>query len=139
MGQLRRPSQVTKQKRSGKFDSYNPLNASREIVLKEACNLELDRLPSSVPNNLLGDQAKHCSYHKNQGHNRKECFKVKDLLLEHVRLEPLNYFISRSENSQDKAQVGAGVKGDQAGDKVVKREAYAELVPREKQGKNYLT
>jgi len=35
-----------KRKRSGKFKNYTPLNAKKEVVFQEACNLELVQLPS---------------------------------------------------------------------------------------------
>lgn len=64
--------------------------------------MELICLTSLAPNNPLGYQAKHCNYHRNQGHSTEECFKVKDLLEELVRSGALNRLIYRIENNRDR-------------------------------------
>jgi len=82
-----------KRKRLGKFQKLHPLNASREIVLREPCNLKLVCMPTQSPNNPLGDPIRHYNYHQNQGHSTEEYFKVRELLEELVPSGALNRLI----------------------------------------------
>jgi len=65
-------SWIPKRIKPGKYDRYTLLNATREVVLREACNLELVRLPRSRPSHLVADPSFRCNYHKNIGHNTEQ-------------------------------------------------------------------
>jgi len=73
-----------KRVRPGKYDCYTPLNATRETVLQEACNLELIRLPRPGRPQPGADPTLRCSYHQSIRHSTKESTKVRDLIGELV-------------------------------------------------------
>lgn len=86
--------------------------------------MELVHLSPPTPNNPLDDQAKHCSYHRNQCHNIEEFFKVKEPLKKLIRSGALNCFRLTTTMTGGKVEVVV-VEGE--ANIVAKQEARAEL------------
>ena len=71
-----------KRKRIGRFDSYTPLNASRDVVIQEAYNLELVRLLQPMESPPSIDPTKRCWNHQNYDRTTEECIKVCNVIEE---------------------------------------------------------
>lgn len=91
-----------KRRWSRKFENCTPLNATGEVVLRKACNLNLVWLPSLTSNNPSSDPAKHYIHHQNQGDNVEKCFKLKDFLEELVGLGALIHFIHQVHHNHNR-------------------------------------
>jgi len=72
-----------------------PLNTTREVVVQEACSLDLIRLPRPGRSQPRPDPALRCSYHQNIGHITEECTKVKDLIEELIQSSALARFVQK--------------------------------------------
>jgi len=66
------------------------------MIIQEAYNLELVRLPQPVQSPPFTDPTKRCWYHQNSGHTTEECIKVRDLIEDLIRSGSLNRFIQQS-------------------------------------------
>ena len=79
---------------SGRFCNYAPLNASKTQVLMEV----REQLPR--PERMRTHLGKHnpnkfCLYHRDHGHDTKECIQLRDKIEELIRRGRLDRFIRR--------------------------------------------
>ncbi|XP_052736709.1 uncharacterized protein LOC128197899 [Vigna angularis] len=81
------------QKKGPHFQQYTPLNAPREKILREALSAELIPEKEGLPTAKNADRSKHCAYHKNMGHNTKECWTLRDKIEELIRAGKLKKYV----------------------------------------------
>jgi len=68
--------------------------------LEETLHTELIPLPRKIPTPNNVDHNKHCRYHKNFGHNTKECSGLRDKIEELVQARHLKQYVQRSEGGR---------------------------------------
>ena len=60
--------------RGPRYEHYTPLTTSRATILKKAFNIEVPIQLLALPPHRSGlDKTKHYRYHRNHGHNTKDC------------------------------------------------------------------
>jgi hypothetical protein len=84
----------------GGYLEYIVLNTSRERILKECFNSELDdagiRYPKGIKENSRTDKGRFCKFHMSPRHDAKECIQLKDAIEEQIRQGKLNKYTNES-------------------------------------------
>ena len=82
--------------RRSAYDKYTPLTVPRREILNQIQNQNLlRRLPSINDPSGKRNRGKYCRYHRDHGHDTKECFELKEEIEGLIRRGQLRQFVSR--------------------------------------------
>ncbi|PKI44128.1 hypothetical protein CRG98_035472 [Punica granatum] len=80
----------------GKFETYTPLNASRQHILKEISSQEdLDKPPPMRTSPEKRDSKMYCHFHRDYDHSTEECYQLRDEIESLIRRGMLARYIKK--------------------------------------------
>ncbi|XP_072067016.1 uncharacterized protein [Arachis hypogaea] len=93
-----------------KFDSYTPLNAKKEDIIKDILHSKLIKPPNragTYQDQRHVDRSKYCAFHQKYGHTTDDCVIAKDVLEKLARQGLLDKYVDsrgRRRNMEDLGQ-----------------------------------